>query len=97
MAGRWKGGFGCTELTGRWAGKQQQAASPNPKIQLRAFTDRRQTEVQLIPCNGIDFKFSVIFRARDPWPFHAAAGTAWQPLDALANVFEEFGGYSGSS
>lgn len=67
------------------------------KIHLTAFADRRQAELQLFLCNCIDFKFLVIFRARNPRPFRAAAGAAWHPVGALANVRGEFGGYTGSS
>lgn len=101
MAGRWKGGFGCTGsslLVG--LGNNSKQPDQAQKIQLRAFTDRRQTELPSILCNCInciDSKFLVIFRARDPWPFRAAAGADWHPLDALVNVRGEFGRYTGSS
>lgn len=98
MAGHWKGGFSCTGSSlPVGLGNNSKRPAQAQKIQLGAFTDRRPTDQQLILCNRIDFKFLVIFRARDPWPFHAAAGTAWHPLDARVNVRGEFGSYTGSS
>ena len=94
MAECWEGALGYTGSSlpvGR--GNNSEQPGQAQKIQLRASTDGRQTELWLILCDH--FKFLVIFRAKGPWPFRAAAGTAWHPLDALTNVGGEFGSYTG--
>lgn len=92
-----RGGLGCTGGSlPLGLGSNSKRLARAQQLQLGAFTGRRQTELQLILCNPIDFKGLVIFRARDPWPFHAAAGTAWYPLDALVNACGEFGHCTGS-
>lgn len=67
------------------------------KTQLGAFTGGRQAELQLILGYHAGIRVLLTFRARDPWPFCAASGTAWHPLDALVNMCGEFGSYTGSA